>query len=979
MLILRWQVLLISTRNSPNAISHLVQTTHCAAVLVDATISHLHGEVLRELVATGVAPTIITRAPIPSETARDGADRALAFLAESRSHSAAVLEREAKEGALYLHTSGTTGHPKAIAWSHEFLLGLCAANYRDRARCEDDLLYTCFPMFHSVPFFLGSGASFVCLDTWRSVSAHTVLRHLRALKHRKVDVSLPPSILEDIVDSRDPDWLRLLASQNTVFWGGAPLREDAGGTLCSMASSLSLGAARATEAGPLARSSLEANADPADWMYMRLVDYYQSDWYQMEDDVHGRYNLIISPIHTTPPVVNTLDPIGFATVDGWLKHPDPNKAHLWRPAGRLDDVTVLSNGENTDNTQLETLLCTSPYIQQAIIFGTGKFVNGALVNPPPGLLKSDDDEHLDHYLDLIWPHIEDRVNKIIPCHSRLLRGMVLVARSDRPFLFSDKGTVKNRATLALYTSDVDSAYAALERGTDVTATSTSTSTTGLPLGAGLPAPLDESEIRGLVDALVADAVEHRLGPEDNLFRNGMDSFGATRLRAVLSAALRRTGILATVPRNVVYAHPTRAALSRFLVAFTAAGTVAEKARVKDDLEAEISQMVDKYSKDLPEHEGACPLPSDTDGDVYAVTGTTGSLGATFMALLLEQPHIKKVYALNRSHGSQLMESRQEAAFMDKGLDLPLLQEAVRVGRVEFVEFEAGKDHLGVEDEVYSKLTQELTHIVHIAWLLNFDLPLSHFEPHVAGVRAVLELALSSLYSRPPYITFVSSIGTTARWPFPERPVPKVALNSPEFCIPQGYSYAKYVSEQVIQHAVAQRPTLCAAVIRCGQLSGALATGAWQRSEYIPRLLRSAHKLGMVPTDATDVRWLPVDVAADILLREIEHAALHPAPGPVRYYTLDTTQFTPWQRVVDALAAFAPDREWKKVTMSAFLAEVRKDPTSPAFAVAEYLEDLLVSRPIPMLSVTQARRAAGSLVDCEIYEETLISYVRYACS
>lgn len=163
------------------------------------------------------------------------------------------------------------GHPKAIAWSHEFLLALCAANYRDRARCEDDVLYTCFPMFHvrfprpppphlagrvgesspsfdalpvcrlvasapyvskssswqhsrgckpdadsisltsvqSFPFFLGSGASFVCLDTWRSaISADTVLRHLRALerKHRKVDASLPPSILEDIADSNDPEW-----------------------------------------------------------------------------------------------------------------------------------------------------------------------------------------------------------------------------------------------------------------------------------------------------------------------------------------------------------------------------------------------------------------------------------------------------------------------------------------------------------------------------------------------------------------------------------------------------------------------------------------------------------------------------------------------------------------------------------------------------------------------------------------------------
>ena len=157
------------------------------------------------------------------------------------------------------------GHPKAIAWSHEFLLAISAANGRDRAKCNDDLLYTCFPMFHvcslyfrlighpcraihdnlltlisssrhqfnrlgwrdlhstfpdsfhshqvhihplnlqSFPFFLGSGAAFVCVDSWRSISVDTILRHLRILKHRKVDASLPPSMLEDIADSRDTE------------------------------------------------------------------------------------------------------------------------------------------------------------------------------------------------------------------------------------------------------------------------------------------------------------------------------------------------------------------------------------------------------------------------------------------------------------------------------------------------------------------------------------------------------------------------------------------------------------------------------------------------------------------------------------------------------------------------------------------------------------------------------------------------------
>lgn len=65
-----------------------------------------------------------------------------------------------------------------------------------------DRLYRAIQSF---PFFLGSGASFFCVDTWRSVSVDTILRHLRilTLNGRKVDASLPPSMLEDIADSRD--------------------------------------------------------------------------------------------------------------------------------------------------------------------------------------------------------------------------------------------------------------------------------------------------------------------------------------------------------------------------------------------------------------------------------------------------------------------------------------------------------------------------------------------------------------------------------------------------------------------------------------------------------------------------------------------------------------------------------------------------------------------------------------------------------
>ncbi|KAI0752413.1 male sterility protein-domain-containing protein [Daedaleopsis nitida] len=982
-----------------------MESTNCGAIFVDSAISHLHVDIFRKDSANGVTPTVIGRSPVATDTTRDGLVRATAFLDKTENIAPALLQKEAAEGAIFLHTSGSTGasvgthrvsdesthstsgHPKAIAWSHDFISAITAANGRDRARCNDDVLYTCFPMFHaggicaSFPFFLGSGASFVCVDSWKSVSVDTILRHLRTLKHRKVDASLPPSILEDIADSRDGESVGVLAAQNTVFWGGAPLREKAGDYLVQNGVQL-VAWGGSTEAGPLARSSLEKGADPTDWMYMRLVDYYEFNWCPIPGDPHSRCNLIVSPIHTTPPVVNSLDPIGFATNDRWLQHPDSEKSHLWKPAGRIDDVTVLSNGEKTDNKQLEELLCASPHIYHAIIFGSGRFVNGAIVSPPASLLKSDftynEEPAVEKYLKVIWPHIDGHVNKIVPQHSRLLRGMVLVACSDRPFLISDKGTVKTKASLALYTEDIDRAYEALERGMDE-GNAQSVNSLAARLSTSSTADGAAGAILPVVQEVVADALGRRLRPQDDFFRNGMDSLIATKLRTVLSAAVRRAGIDISLPRNVVYSHSTCDMLTHFLRTFVQAdiSPVGGASAVYTGADAfkTIDCMIAKYTQDLPTHKGTRSVPEDAD--VYAVTGTTGSLGAAYVAHLLEQKRVKKIYLLNRRHAERTMRQRQEAAFLDKGLDAMSLRLQVQ-GRVEYVEIDLEKPRLGLSDGMYSKLSSEVTCIVHNAWLLNFSLFLPSFEAHIAGLRALLDLALSSALARPPQVAFVSSIGAVARWPFSSA-VPEAALNSPEFALPQGYSYSKYVSEQIVQHAISLRPILRATVIRCGQLSGSVVTGAWAKSEYIPRLLRSANELGIVPTGLAPVRWLPVDVAADILCREVGHAAAQPAPGPIRYYTLDNASHTPWRRVVDALAAFRGESHpLEEVSMSVFLDAVRQDSSSPAFEVVEYLEELLVTSPVPPLDTTQARCAAGNILDCDIGDELALKYVQYAC-
>lgn len=139
--------------------------------------------------------------------------------------------------------------------------------------------------------------------------------------------------------------------------------------------------------------------------------------------------------------------------------------------------------------------------------------------------------------------------------------------------------------------------------------------------------------------------------------------------------------------------------------------------------------------------------------------------------------------------------------------------------------------------------------MHNAWLLHLGLHLPSFHVHLAGVRHMIELSLSSTRAFPPHITFISSIAATGLWPYPG-PVPEASLENPDFAWPQGYAHAKYVSEKIVETAVKQRPELRASIVRSGQISGALATGSWSRREYIPNIIRLSMKHGVVPYDLT---------------------------------------------------------------------------------------------------------------------------------
>jgi len=172
----------------------------------------------------------------------------------------------------------------------------------------------------------------------------------------------------------------------------------------------------------------------------------------------------------------------------------------------------------------------------------------------------------------------------------------------------------------------------------------------------------------------------------DLFDQGMDSLGATVLRHRIIGTLQATPGVAGAARRITYStiynNPSISKLARFIV-----GTIADPNHLESGFErtTAIENMILKYT-----------VPTAT----VLITGTTGSLGSQLLDALLRNQRVRKVYALNRSHGgAKSLKQRHEERFLDKGLDLGLLLD----NRLVLLKGDTSRGDLGLQTEILEEV------------------------------------------------------------------------------------------------------------------------------------------------------------------------------------------------------------------------------------------------------------------------------------
>ncbi|KAF8526258.1 male sterility protein-domain-containing protein [Hysterangium stoloniferum] len=358
----------------------------------------------------------------------------------------------------------------------------------------------------------------------------------------------------------------------------------------------------------------------------------------------------------------------------------------------------------------------------------------------------------------------------------------------------------------------------------------------------------------------------------------------------------------------------------------------------------IRTLISKYSEDLRPHKSGSHT---VDGKIIALSGSTGSAGSSILFQLLGRADVKRIYLLLRQ-GKETLKDRQIRSFRARGLDTAKLDSTDT--QIVYLEVDFSQSGLGLPRPVYCDLRDSITHIIHAAWHVSFNLGLDSFERvHIAGVRHLIELALSSPQEKPPRLVFLSSIGAVVHYKGPSQPqtigdhleqvlVPESPLDDPSIILEHGYSQSKYISERIICNAV--HVGLRATISRVGQLSGHTVSGAWAKNEYIPIMLRSILALGLAPNDSPPARWIPCDVGASALIKQAfcDKTNLH-------YFSVENPFLTPWNVVIEALSVTSP-KPLRLVPFATWLDYIKGTKLDPQEVPAVRLIDFFSARTTP---------------------------------
>ncbi|VBB84718.1 Putative Nonribosomal peptide synthetase [Podospora comata] len=691
--------LLLSPRNSVEGHCALITSTRCAKLLHSQELSDQASEIGQKLGHLSVLriPDLehllkTTTNPTPYQSKCND---------KTPDH----------ETVMILHSSGTTGLPKPIPLKAGVLTTagrLLATLPTPAGRLNThDPLYTTPLILSMPPFFHAFGINLlvrslhyrrplVLLPPSTPPTAELMLHAVKTT--RPTGMVCTPSILEDICSL--PHGIETLRASDIecIYSGGAPLARSCGNVIVEELSP------RITLVNGIGTTEIwnatgYAPLDPRDWEYFEwnpaagvVMEGVGGDKNTAELVIkrlggeEGRFQFVF---------YNFPESEEWRTKDLFERH--PLKETLWRYVGRVDDVIVLSNGEKLNPVTFEKMVEGHSIVKGAVMVGSGRFQTGLIVEVRDVSLG------VEEVVERIWERVEE-ANEQYPAHARVWKSMVRVARQDKPFERTPKGTVMRRNTYVAYQAEIEEMYASAM----------------VINGVAAEGVLDETMILAQIRDAVNSVIKRRgdVTDDTNLFALGFDSLQVLQLIRTLKGTVQ-SSLQGKFSLRLVYENPSISQLHRALCSAPATATTNTSRADKFDA------LIKEYTPSL-----RLPRPSHTEPKGFKVilTGTTGTLGSSLLSSLLANPTITHIYCLNRS--KPISPNTSQVTFLQTDLLHPTL---------------------GLSSKTYNTLKHPQL-LIHSAWPVNFNLPFDSFLPSISGTANLMAL-------NPAKFVFISSIAT----------------------------------------------------------------------------------------------------------------------------------------------------------------------------------------------------------------------------
>ncbi|KAK0543602.1 hypothetical protein OC846_006358 [Tilletia horrida] len=809
-------ILPIAVGTGAHGIANLLNLTSCQHLIVHQSLRELAAE------ATASLGSVAEVRLLPWQSMKDdGAVIKEGQLTSSPDGGPSPLHDLTPESPLVIfHSSGSTGNPKPIPQLHRFWTrSLTTAMGRDQAA------FTTTPLFHgglSDLFRALQAAAPIYFFGWNENKAAIVSNIVSSVKACPQPIRYflsVPYLLELL--AKDEHGQPMLQAMDMVSTGGAPLSPTAGDIMVKEQHIRLVSRLGSSECGFLMSSWRDFSQDK-EWSWLRINDEHSKAWLRFEpqSSESEQFELVVTGAWPTKITSNRQDG-AFATGDLYERH--PSHSHLWRYAGRADDVLVLANGKKVASSTMEAVLKTSPVVADAIVFGADRPMVGAIICPSANAQQLSERELLKELRPVL-----QQLNSQRSAHEQLAPEMVLPVDEDlfQSLPRSSKGTLQRGIAMQKIAHLVDSLYSRFERG----------EAPSIEEKIGL----DSTLLQGTIKRLVAEVADRDLEEDDDFFAAGIDSVKAALIRARLLQRLDLKGL--QLPSNIIYDCGNVKRILAFLRA-----PDSQSGAQSGDLAKELAERYTLQETSASQDSRQAPREARQGPGVVLVTGGTGALGARIISHLLNTSDAQ-IVCLARASDDQRARERILLALSTRKCTPSVSGWEDRLRCVSELE-----DACSMVRE--AALSSSSLVIIHCAWMVNFAVNLSSFEREcVQPLHELLQLHRD--VGRMSKFVFCSSVASILGSKPPHTESGGYGF---ECAGKTGYGQSKWVAEQMCAHVPG------VVIARVGQLCGDTQHGIWNETEAFPLLIRTAVEVGCLPSTGPSLDWLPVDVAAEAIV------------------------------------------------------------------------------------------------------------------